>query len=238
MHGDGDGREVEREYRRWRKASRARILLMWVVMGNCLLQLARPDHIPVRYKLLGLAVIASLLVWSVLATRRGFTSVDADGVTVRGAFLVRRRAWHDIYDLRVEHRPKQAGTDVRWWTWLYDNDGRRLLLPNVDDWQLPDFRAEIDELRALAAAHRDKVWEPRPEVEARIRLRAGHRRAQERAIIGTLVVFFAGLTYLVWEVAVGDETHPFLLLLCVPLAVYALLVPFFRRLASRAPAHT
>jgi len=237
MHGDGDGRGIEREYRRWRKASRARIVIIWVVMGNCLLQLTRPDHIPVRYKALGLVVIAALLVWSVLATRRGLTSVGADGVTVRGAFRVRGRAWHDIYDLRVEERPKQARTDFRWWTWLYDNDGRRLLLPNVDDWQLPDLWAEIDELRALAAAHHGKVWETRPEVEARIRLRAGRRKAQERAITWALLAFFAGGICLIWEVATGGEPHPFLLLLCAPLAAYALLLPLFRRLASRAPAH-
>ncbi|MFE2418700.1 PH domain-containing protein [Streptomyces hokutonensis] len=161
-----------------------------------------------------------------------------DGVTVRGAFRVRRLAWPDIYDLRVEERPKQTRADVRWWTWLYDNDGRRLLLPNVDDWQLPDLRAEIDDLRTVAATHRGMAWEPRPEVEARIRLRAGHRKAQERAITWALLAFFAGLVYLMWEVTTGGEPHPFLLLLCVPLAVYALLLPFLRRLAARrAPAH-
>ncbi|WP_262061499.1 PH domain-containing protein [Streptomyces sp. STR69] len=240
MHGDGDGygRGIEREYRRWRKASRARMLIMWIIMGNCLLQLTRPDHIPVRYKLLWLVVIVSLLVWGFLAARRGLTSVGADGVTVRGAFRERRRAWHDIYDLRVEERPKQARTDFRKWTWLYDYDGRRLRLPNVDDWQLPDLQAEIDDLRTVAAAHRGMTWEPRPEVEARIRLRAGHRKAQERAITWALLAFFAGGIYLVWEVNTDGEPHPFLLLLCAPLAVYALLLPFFRRLASRAPAHT
>ncbi|MEV0741030.1 PH domain-containing protein [Streptomyces sp. NPDC050549] len=153
MHGDADGNErgIERGYRRWRKASRARIVFAWTIAGNGVFQMTRPDSIPVRYKLLVLALIAALAVWAVLATRRGLTSVSADGVTVRGAFRVRRRAWHDIYDLRVEERPKQARADVRWWTWLYANDGRRLLLPNVDDWQLPDLRSEIDELRALAA---------------------------------------------------------------------------------------
>jgi len=235
---DGDGRGIEREYRRWRKASRGRIVFAWIITGNCAFQMARPDSIPVRYKVLVLALIAALAVWGVLATLRGLTSVGADGVTVRGAFRVRGRAWHDIYDLRVEERPKQSRADVRWWTWLYDNDGCRVLLPNVDDWQLPDLRAEIDDLRTVAAAHRGMAWEPRPEVEARIRLRAGHRKAHERAVVGVVLAFFAGLMYLMWEVATGGEPHPFLLLLCAPLAVYALLLPFLRRLASRrAPAH-
>ncbi|SEE11747.1 PH domain-containing protein [Streptomyces sp. 3213] len=234
----GDGRGIEREYRRWRKASRGRIVFAWIISGNCVFQMARPDSIPVRYKVLVLALIAALALWGVLATLRGLTSVGADGVTVRGAFRVRRRAWHDIYDLRVEERPKQSRADVRWWTWLYDNDGRRVPLPNVDDWQLPDLRAEIDDLRTVAAAHRGMAWEPRPEVEARIRLRAGHRKAHERAVIGAVLAFFAGLMYLMWEVTTGGEPRPFLLLLCAPLAVYALLLPSLRRLASRrAPAH-
>ncbi|WP_427921023.1 PH domain-containing protein [Streptomyces sp. cg40] len=235
----GDGRGIEREYRRWREASRGRVVVMWTVIGNTVLQLSRPDHIPLRYKLLWLALLAAVAVWGVLTVRRGLTSVGADGVSVRGAFRVRRRAWHDIYDLRVEARPKQGRADARWLTWLYDNDGRRLPLPNVDDWQLPDLRAEIDDLRTVAAAHRGMAWEPRPEVEARILLRAGHRKAQERAITWALLAFFAGLAYLLWEVITGGEPHPFLLLLCAPLAAYALLLPLFRKLASRrAPAHT
>ncbi|MGW3104937.1 PH domain-containing protein [Streptomyces sp. NPDC001100] len=241
MHGDadGNGRGIEREYRRWRKASRGRVVFAWIIAGNGVLQMTRPDSIPFRYKVLMLALIAALAVWALLATLRGLTSVDADGVTVRGAFRVRRRAWHDIYDLRVEERSKQARADVRWWTWLYDNDGRRFLLPNVDDWQLPDLRAEIDDLRTVAAAHRGMTWESRPEVEARIRLRAGHRKAQERAITWAVLACFAGGMYLIWEVGTGGEPHPFLLLLCAPLAVYALLLAFLRRLASRrAPAHT
>ncbi|MGX9890249.1 PH domain-containing protein [Streptomyces sp. NPDC002276] len=200
--------------------------------------MTRPAGIPFRYKLLVLALMAALLVWAVLAALRGLTSVGADGVTVRGAFRVRRRAWHDIYDLRVEERPKRARTDFRWWTWLYDNDGRRLLLPNVDDWQLPDLWAEIDDLRTVAAAHRGMAWEPRPEVEAKIRLRAVHRKAQERAITWAVLAWFVGGIYLIWEVDTGGEPHPFLLLLGAPLAVYALLLALLRLLASRAPAHT
>jgi hypothetical protein len=235
MDGD-DGRGIEREYGRHRKTSRGRFVGLCIVEGNFALQMARPDSIPGRYKLLAVALMAMLVGWAILTVRRGRTTVGADGVATRGAFRGRRRAWHDIYDLRVErHNNKNA--DARLLTWLYDNDGRRFLLRNVDDWQLPDLRAEIDDLRTVAAQHRGMAWELRPEVEARIRLRAGHRKAQERAVIWTLLVFFAAVGYLVWEVSVGDEPHPFLLLLCAPLAAYTLLVTLFRLRASRAPAH-
>lgn len=230
----------EREYRRRRKASRGRIVALWIVMGNCVLQLSRPDGIPVPYKLLGLALIAVLSVWAFLALRRGLTSVGADGIAVRGAFRVRKRAaWHDIYDLRVEPR-NNKNADARLCTWLYDNDGRRLLLPNVDDWQLPDLRAEVEELRTAAAQHRGMAWELRPEVEDRIGLRAVRRKARERAGVGAMLVFFAAIVYLAWTVVVDDGHRLFavLLLLWAPLAVYALLVTFFRLRASRTPAHT
>ncbi|MFJ9634138.1 PH domain-containing protein [Streptomyces sp. NPDC101175] len=237
MHGDGDGdrRGIVREYRRRRKASRARTVFFAIVMGNCVLQLTRHDTVPYRYKLPVLALIAAVWVWGVLATLRALTSVDADGVTVRGAFRARRRAWHDIYDLRVEPRQKQARADARWWTWLYDNDGRRFLLPNVDDWQLPDLRAEIDDLRSVAAEHRGMPWEPRPAVEARIRERAARHRAWVRATSGSLYVFLAAFLYLLWRIVVGGEPHPFLLLVCVPLASFVLFAALFHWLGERIP---
>jgi hypothetical protein len=243
MGGDigdrGDGRGVEREYRRGRKASRGRIVALWIVMGNCVLQLSRPDGIPLPYKLLGLALIALLSVWGFLAVRRGLTSVGADGIAVRGAFRVRKRAWHDIYDLRVEPR-NNKNADAHLSTWLYDNDGRRLLLPNVDDWQLPDVRAEVEELRTSAAQHRGMAWELRPEVEDRIGLRAVHRKAREPAVTGALLVFFAAIGYVAWTVSVDDSHRLFavLLLLWAPLTAYALLVTLFRLRSSRTPAHT
>ncbi|MCX5235376.1 hypothetical protein [Streptomyces prunicolor] len=229
---------VEREYRRRRKASRGRVVALWIVMGNCVLQTILHNGIPVPYRLLMPALIAVLSVWAFLAARRGLTSVGADGITVRGAFLVRRRAWHDIYDLRVE-RLNNKNADARLWTWLYGNDGRRLRLPNVDDWQLPDIRAEIDTLRTTAAQHRGMAWELRPEVEDLIGLRAVRRKARERAAVGALLVLFTAIGYLVWTVSVDDGHRLFaaLLLLWAPLAAYALLVTFFRLRSSRTPAH-
>ena len=229
---------VEREYRRWRKTSRRRVVLMWIVMGNAVLQIGLHSHIPVPYRLLMLALIAVVSGWAFLAARRGLTSVGADGITVRGAFLVRRRAWHDIYDLRVE-RLTNKNADARLWTWLYGNDGRRLRLPNVDDWQLPELRAEIDELRTNAAQHRGMARELRPEVEDLIGLRAVRRKARERAAVGALLVLFTAVGYLVWTVSDHDGHRLFavLLLLWAPLATYVLLLGLFRLFSSRAPAH-
>ncbi|MFD4558545.1 PH domain-containing protein [Streptomyces sp. NPDC058469] len=242
MGGDGeddrdDGRGVEREYSRQRKASRRRLVGLWIVQGNFVLQMARPDSVPARYRLLAVVLMAMLGVWAILAVRRGRTTVGADGVTTRGAFRVRRWAWHDIYDLRVEANPGQRSADPRSLTYLYDNDGRRARLPYVDDWQLPDLWAEVADLHTANARHRGMTWERRPAVEVRIRERAAQRKARLRAVPGTVIVFFAAFAYLLWEVFTDADPHPFLLLLCVPLTAYALLAAFFHWRSTRAPAH-
>ncbi|MEV0483925.1 PH domain-containing protein [Streptomyces sp. NPDC050508] len=235
----GDVRGIEREYSRRRKMSRGRFVGLCIVEGNFALQMARPDSIPGRYRLLAVALMAVLVVWAVLTVRRGRTTVGADGVATRGAFRVRRWAWHDIYDLRIEARPGQRSADVKSLTYLYDNDGRRARLPHLDDWQLPDLWAEVADLHTAAARHRGMTWERRPAVEVRIGERAAYRKAQERGITWALIVFFAALTCLLWETAVDDGPHTFLFLLLIgaPLATYGLLTPLFRRRYTRALAH-
>lgn len=237
MDGDDDAFGVEREYSRRRKMSRGRFVALCIVEGNFALQMARPDSIPARYRLLAVALVVMLGVWAILAVRRGRTTVGADGVATRGAFRVRRWAWNDIYDLRVETNPGQRSADVKSLTYLYDNDGRRARLPYLDDWQLPDLWAEVADLHTAAARHRGMSWERRPAVEVRIRERAAHRKARVRAATGTVIVFFAASMYLLWEILADDDPHPFLLLLGAPLAAHALLAALFRRRYTRAPAH-
>ena len=233
-----DERGIEREYSRRRKMSRGRFVALCILQGNFALHMARPDSIPGRYRLLAVALMALLGVWAILTARRGRTTVGADGVSTRGAFRVRRWAWHDIYDLRVETNPGQRSADVKSLTYLYDNGGRRARLPHLDDWQLPDLWAEVADLHTASARHRGMTWERRPAVEVRIRERAAHRKAQERAITGALIVFFAAIGYVVWETTTDGDPHPFLLLFCAPLAAYALLAPLFRRRYIRALAPT
>jgi hypothetical protein len=136
-----------------------------------------------------LAVLVTALTRWVLYIRRGHTLVDAHGVAIRGAVIERRWAWHDIYDIRTQPVPKAPSNARKWLVHLYDTHGRRFLLPRVDDWQLDDPPAEVDELRAVAARHRGMTCEPRPATEARILRRTGHRKAWERSVIGALVVF-------------------------------------------------
>ncbi|WP_051741433.1 hypothetical protein [Streptomyces xylophagus] len=237
-NGDrGDVQGIEREYRKRRKVPRGWLFSLGGLTLYFLSSITRRDSTPGWARLLMFAFLLAVIARGVLYMHRGRTLVDTRGVTARRALTERRRSWHDIYDIRVQPIPKAPSYVRKWLVHLYDNDGRRFLLPHVDDWQLDDPPAEVEELRAVAARHRGMAWEARPAIEARIRERAAHRKAWERAVIGALIVF--GCTFLLALVLIvtTDEPPLLLLLLWIPLAAFALFAPFFHWRASRAPAH-
>lgn len=223
MGQDVHERGIEREYGRRRRIRLGWFALMGVAVANSVYQMNRdPNIVGERARLVADVLLLWLFVWALLTSWRRRTFVTADGVAVRGAVRIRRRSWHDIYDIRVEPRRNQRSGDSQWLTFLYDNDGRRLLLPHVDDGQLPEFGAEIDGLRETAARQRGMACELRPEVEERIRRQAGHRKAWERATSGALFVLLAMFLVTLWRIATGRDAEPLLLLVCVPLGAFAL----------------
>lgn len=237
MGQDMHERGIEREYGRRRRNRLGWFAFMGVAVANSVYQMNRdPNIFDHRARLVMDLLLLWLFVWALLSSWRQRTFVTADGIAVRGAVRTRRRSWHDIYDIRVEPRRNQRSGDSQWLTFLYANDGRRLLLPHVDDGQLPEFGAEIDDLRETAARHRGMAWEQRPEVEERIRRQAGHRKAWERATSGALFVLLAMFLVTLWQVATGRDTEPVLLLVCVPLAAFALLAAILHwRWKSQVP---
>lgn len=223
MGQDVHERGIEREYGRRRWTRLGWLAFMGVAVANSVYQMNRdPNILGHRARLVADVLLLWLFAWALLASWRQRTFVTADGIAVRGAVRIRRRSWHDIYDIRVEPRRNQRSGDSQWLTFLYDNDGRRLLLPHVDDGQLPEFGAEIDDLRETAARHRGMAWERRPEGEERIRRQAGHRKAWERATSGALLVLLAMFLVTLWQVATGRHSDAVLLLVCVPLGAFAL----------------
>ena len=219
--GDGDGDGIEREYRKRRKVPRGVFVYFGCTTLYCLLQFNRSSSVPGWAKAALLAVVVTALARWMVYMHRGHTLVDARGVVVRGAVIERRWAWHDIYDIRTQPVPKAPSNGRKWLVHLYDTDGRRFLLPHVDDWQLDDPPAEVDELRAVAARHQDTAWEPRPATEARILRRTAHRKAWERSVIGVLVVLVCTSLLSVVLVITTDDPPILLLLLWIPLASFA-----------------
>ncbi|MER7927522.1 PH domain-containing protein [Streptomyces sp. NPDC096057] len=237
MGQDVHERGVEREYGRQGRAHLVWSGLMVIVAVNTVYQMNRdPNILGDRARPVIDILLLWFLGWALLAGWRRRTFVTADGIAVRGAVRTRHRGWHDIYDIRVEPRRNQRSGDSQWLTYLYGNDGRRLLLPHVDDGQLPQFGAEIDDLRETVARHRGTTWERRPDVEERIRRQSGHRKAWERATSGALLVLLAMFLVTLALVVTGRDTEPLLLLVCVPLAAFALLAALLHwRWKSQVP---
>jgi hypothetical protein len=123
--------------------------------------------------------------------------VGAQGITSRGAVQTETRTWHDVYDIRAELNQNGRIEKARWTTYVYDNDGRRMRLPYFDDWQLPDFHAELADLRAVSALHRGMAWELRPEMEDRIGRRTRNSKVWALASIAAVVIaVFAAVSFL------------------------------------------
>ncbi|MFD5797807.1 hypothetical protein ACFWIO_30630 [Streptomyces diastatochromogenes] len=220
---DTYGSGIEREYRKRRKTPPLMALSMGLLGLNALFQLSRqhttPQWVPASLAAFYLLAAARMVVYM----QRGRTLVGARGITARRALTERSRTWHEIYDIRAEPVPNAAKPARKWFTFLYDTEGRRFVLPHMDDWQLDDVPAEVAALREAAARHRGAAWERRPEVEARIRRRAGHRKAWERSVTGGLIALGCG--FLLWVVLLFTMAHPptRLLFLWLPLGTFAVL---------------
>jgi hypothetical protein len=237
---------VEREYRRRRKPPLAYLLLPGLLLMNAFIQTSRGSadgHGSGFWW--GPPAIALLLATTVARTAleyfRAHTRVTAAGITAQGPLRARRWAWSEIYDIRVEQAPPGSGRAApQWLTYLYDFQGRRFLLWHLNDWQLDDPYAEVAELCLAAAPLRSLTWERRPDVEERILLAATRRRAWTWGAYGAIAVFCLMFVTDIWRVAVGRPGHPFVLMVCVPLAsgvaLAAVLDRYWRTRPPRPPA--
>ncbi len=236
MGGDVGG--IEREYRRRRSPWRRMVLLAFVTTNFALQTFRHSNGLPVWFRSAMFVLVTGILGWAALSHFRGRTSVGPDGIAVRRAVRTRTHAWHDIYDIRVEPTNGRGLEVPQWLSYLYDNDGRRTRLPQVDDREVPALLADIESLRTAAARHRGMPFDRRPEVESRIRRRAGHRKAWERAFTGTALVLLAMPMVLFAELMSGAEVRPVLLLAVVPAASFVLLAALLNwRWESQVPAH-
>ncbi|MFG2264638.1 hypothetical protein [Streptomyces sp. NPDC048720] len=232
MDGHQDG--VEREYRKRRKVPVVQVLgsypFLLIALTHAFRQGAR--WIPLS---LGLLAALALLRWTVHLWR-GRTLVGRSGIAARWTLTERRWDWHDVYDLRAEPVPNAAGHARKWFAYLYDTEGRRFLLPHLDDWQLDDVPGEVAALREAGARERGAAFERRAAVEELVRRRAGHRKAWQRAVAGGVFAFAGG--FLVWavlELAAGHAPTP-ALLLWTPLGVFAVLAALLHwRWESQVP---
>jgi hypothetical protein len=212
-----------REYRRRRRPPGAHLLLLGVLMMNGLLQTGRLSAegdggfrwAPPVFALL----MAAALVRIGLEQYRAYTRVTTAGITKQGPLRARTWAWSEVYDIRVEPVPRGSGRMApQWLTYLYDFQGRRFLLPHLDDWQLDDPYAEVAELSLAAAPQRSLAWERRPDVEERILRGAARRKAWLWGSYGAVAMMVVMIVVSLGLVLAERPDHPLLLMVGVPVA--------------------
>ncbi|MER7839630.1 PH domain-containing protein [Streptomyces sp. NPDC096040] len=219
---------VEREYRKRRRLPGTYLVLLGALLMNALLQTGRlyDEGDGGQWwgpPLFGLLILLTL-TRIVLEQYRAYTRVTSAGITARGLLRTRTWNWSEVYDIRVEPAPRGNGRMApQWLTYLYDFDGRRFLLPHLDDWQLADPYAEVSELCLAAAPQRSLSWGRRPDVEARILRGAVRRKAWLWGVYGAIAMMFVMMVVSVALVFTDWAVHPLLLLVCVPLASGVLL---------------
>jgi hypothetical protein len=176
----GEATGVERVYRRRRRLPGRYFAAAGAIIGMALLQVYTDDSGLRRWGSLGIGLLlVTILVMVPLNQYRAHTRVTAHGITAQWALRARTWAWREVYDIRVEHvAGNGAGTMYpEWVAYLYDFEGRRFTLPQLDNWQLDDPYAEVTDLCLAAAPYRSLDWTRRPDIEERIVRRIARRKA-------------------------------------------------------------
>jgi len=222
MADSGDG--IERVYRRRRKLPWRYLGLVGLVFLNAMFQAWRTWDDPYAPHwgtwLFGLFTLVTI-VRICLEQFRAHTRVTAEGVTTQGNLRSRTWAWDEVYDIRVVPAPRgSGGMAPQWPPYLYALQGRRFLLPHIDDWQLDDLHTEVSDLCLAAAPAHSLGWERRPQVEERILRRAARRKAWTWAGNGALIALFAMFVLSIGLVATGRPDNLFLLFVVVPLVSF------------------
>ncbi|WP_330458588.1 PH domain-containing protein [Streptomyces sp. NBC_00820] len=221
------GGGIEWEYRKYRKTPLGKILgpLAFPVIAAS--RAMTHDSVLRWAWFLFVVFFALALARTALFMWRGRTLVGPHGITARRALTERTHAWPAIYDIRAEPIPNASRYARRWLTYLYDTEGRRFLLPHLDDWQLDNPPAEAAGLLAAGAQYRGTAWARRPEVEALIQRRAAHRRAWRWAVVATLIVFGCMSVLSIGLLMTTDGSPVVLLTLLIPLGAFALFSALF-----------
>lgn len=127
------------------------------------------DGFPLLARTLVSVLVVALLAWLTWSARRCATTADIKALRVRGILLRRQLAWEDLQELRVEPNPGALTQNnaANWLVCTYGRDGRRLVLPYVDDNHV-NVEREFAVLEAIWVRLRGADWTPDPEAAAHI----------------------------------------------------------------------
>ncbi|MFD9892759.1 hypothetical protein ACFWY9_25730 [Amycolatopsis sp. NPDC059027] len=123
----------------------------------------RADDIPMRIIVTVLVALPLVLIaWYSLVSA---THTDQDGVTVHGWFRARKTPWTRIQDIVVEPKHhRQLKSAPYFVTAMYDDTGRRIVLPNLNDRNGLDLEHETEILHRMWLSRRGVTWRSIPAV--------------------------------------------------------------------------
>lgn len=206
-----------------------------------------------------IVAMAAALCWSALAV---VTIVDSDRLRTRRLFRTRTTAWTSVRTIRGEATVSAArhgrgstgfGLKADRNAVVYDLFGRRIVLPQLNDRNVPDLEHEIRKLQQLWRAHRGEDWQPHFQSSVTgtairaARMAIPGLRSHLRALAVAVVVEVVNVALLAASTVVfptwGDDWTGFaavflpILFLAGPPAVgYALTWTYLRRRARRRTA--
>lgn len=174
-------------------------VLLFASIGLVLLKVGLDTSMPGwGIALLGV-LLAAFGAGALYVRTRCFATVDRKGIILRRTFRVRRFAWDDIHDIRtVNVALRERGIAPGIFAYVYRTDGRRVLLPFLDDNEMTDVEQEVEGLRFLLAEYRRADWAPDPRAEPRIARQAarGEKVEQRALVVGFVLLGLALIIFL------------------------------------------
>ncbi|MFD9355583.1 PH domain-containing protein [Streptomyces sp. NPDC060031] len=149
-------------------------------------RMATAERLPVWFRVTAFVLPTAFVAFAAYARPRRFTALDREGISVRGPLRVRRLPWAELRDVRAEsvrERLQTAGAP-RVQAYVYLADGKRVLLPCVDDVELVAARTEVAFIRSVWAELRGPGWQPDPDAQVRIARAVARRERRLRALSG------------------------------------------------------
>lgn len=116
------------------------------------------DGLPIGVLVAVVLGFAAFFSWILLLLRTA-TICDERQITILGTFGTRSLAWSDVQGIEIED---QAGGPQKQIAVLYDADGRRRVLPFLNDRGTGDLAGEVAALREMWIRGRGEDWAPGP----------------------------------------------------------------------------
>jgi hypothetical protein len=218
---------LPREYR----MRRSRMLMfLWLIFAGTLIvpgAMLADDDLSASVALPFAFAWVTFMGWLFYAALHSSTAADIKAIHVRGMVRRRRLAWADVQDMKAEATYAESGS-ASVVVYVYGLDGRRVLLPFVDDLHV-DVGRELAVLMASWQELRGADWSPDPEAAVLI----GRRTATRKSLwAGLCAAMLASIPLTV--LMVKSMLHPLVVMgVGVPLVFALTAIASYRRQLSK-----